>query len=149
MMILPRRLYPPFPPGSLLKRSGLSVAIARQPSADRDPDYLALVRQCPCLRCGMDPAGTAAHLRLNSALHNKRQAMAKKPNDEWTTPLCAACHLNDADAQHKVGEAIFWERVGLNPFLVCKALYAQRGDLVAMRAVVVAAIAGRTRRVAP
>lgn len=148
-IVMPRRFYRPFPPGSLLKRSGAAVAIAEKPSGDRNPEYLAFVRQCPCLRCGMDPAGTAAHLRLNSALHNKRQAMAKKPGHEWTTPLCSGCHLNDPDAQHRVGEAIFWERVGLNPFLVCERLYAQRCDLVAMRAVVFTAIAERTRRVSP
>ena len=94
----------------------------------------------------MDPAGVAAHLRLNSGLHNKRQAMARKPGPEWTTPLCAGCHTNDADAQHRVGELVFWVQLGINPFLLCQRLHAQAGDLVAMRAVIFHTIAERGKQ---
>jgi hypothetical protein len=117
-----------------------------KPAPDRDAGYLALIRQCPCLKCGLDPCGLAAHLRMNSGAFNKRQAMAKKPSDKWTTPLCAACHTIDRDAQHKVGEAAFWLALGINPFLVCEQLYAQRDDLVAMRAVIFSTIAARGRQ---
>lgn len=140
----PRRIVHPGPPGHLLKRASQPQA-RREEVAGRDFSYLALVRECPCLKCGLDPAGTAAHLRLNSALHNKRQAMARRPNEEWTTPLCSACHLNDSDAQHKVGEEIFWSRLGINPFLACQRLYAARDDLVRMRAVAYALISERGR----
>jgi hypothetical protein len=138
----PQRLTPPSPLGSLLKRTGVPTR-SRIPSEERNPDYLALVRQCPCLRCGQDPAGVAAHLRLNSGLHNKRQALGRKPADSWVTPLCTGCHTNDADAQHRVGELVFWDRIGINPFLACERLHARRGDLVAMRAVVFSIIAER------
>jgi hypothetical protein len=138
----PQRITPTSAVGSLLKSTAVP---SRRISSEKgkQPDYLALVRQCPCLRCGMDPAGVAAHLRLNSGLHNKRQAMAKKPPSEWTTPLCAGCHTNDADAQHRIGEEEFWRRLGLNPFLVCERLHAQRGDLVAMRAICFVVISER------
>ncbi len=138
----PQRIAPPSPRGSLLK----GVVMPSQPRStetDGDASYLALIRQCPCLRCGMDPAGVAAHLRQNSALHGKRQAMAKKPEAKWVTPLCAGCHTNDADAQHRLGELAFWDRLGINPFMACERLYAQAGDLVALRAVVFMIIAER------
>jgi len=146
-MILPRprRLTPPAAPGALLKRAVAPIVRPRKTEAGRDPDYLALVRQCPCLKCGLDPCGLAAHLRMNSGTFNKRQAMAKKPSAKWTTPLCAACHTDDSDAQHRVGEAAFWMALGVNPFLVCEWLYAQRGDLVAMRAVIFSTIATRAK----
>jgi hypothetical protein len=141
----PQRLFAPSPPGALLKRTGAAdlPQQPRQPRAQEDKDYLALVRQLPCLKCGLDPCGLAAHLRMNSGAFNKRQAMARKPSDKWTTPLCAACHTDDRDAQHKIGEAAFWMALGINPFLVCEQLYAQAGDLVAMRAVIFVAIAQR------
>ena len=138
----PQRIIAPSPLGSLLKRAGVPTRQRISPE-ERNPDYLALVRQCPCLRCGHDPAGVAAHLRLNSALHNKRQAMGRKPADCWVTPLCAGCHTNDQDAQHRIGELAFWDRLGINPFLACERLYARSGDLVAMRAVVFAIIGDR------
>jgi hypothetical protein len=138
----PQRIIHTAPIGSLMKHHAPALT-PRKLEGERDPTYLALVQQCPCLKCGMDPAGVAAHLRLNSAAFGKRQAMAKKPSDGWTTPLCSGCHLHDADAQHRVGEDVFWQRLGVNPFLVCQRLYAQRGDLVAMRAVVFVAIAER------
>ncbi|WP_375782861.1 hypothetical protein ACE10Z_23390 [Bradyrhizobium sp. Pha-3] len=80
---------------------------------------------------------------MNSGAYNKRQAMARKPSSEWTTPLCSGCHLNDPDAQHKVGEQIFWARLNVNPFLLCQRLYAATGDLLRMRAIVFTTIAER------
>lgn len=46
-------------------------------------------------------------------------------------------------AQHSRGERMFWAELGINPLLVAQRLYAQRGDLVAMRAVILVAIAER------
>lgn len=137
----PRRIAAAVPPGSLLKR--YSQPRAREEGAGRDAAYLAQIRQLPCVKCGVEPCGTAAHLRMNSGAYNKRQAMSRKPSGEWTTPLCNGCHTNDPDAQHRIGEQEFWHRLGVNPFLLCQRLYAQRGDLVAMRAVVMVAIAER------
>lgn len=140
----PQRLSPPAAPGELLKRAlGQHARMKLKEIAERDPVYLTLIRTLPCLKCGMEPCGEAAHVRQNSATHNKRQAIGKKPPDRFALPLCQGCHWRDPDSQHKVGEALFWHRVGLNPLLICEKLYAKRGDVVAMRAVVMTAIAER------
>lgn len=136
-----RRIAAVVPPGSLLKRPVQPRGV--QEAAGRDVDYLALVRQLPCVKCGIEPCGTAAHLRMNSGAYNKRQAMARKPSQEWTTPLCNGCHTNDPDAQHRIGEQEFWRRLNVNPFLLCQRLYAVRCDLLAMRAVIFMTIAER------
>ena len=140
----PQRLSKPAAPGSLLKRAfGFATRIRLRDTSDRNPVYLALVRQCPCLRCGLDGFSEAAHVRMQSAAHGKRGGMAKKPGDSWALPLCAACHREDKDSQHHVGEIEFWSRVGVNPLLVCTKLYAARSDVVKMRAIIFKAIAER------
>jgi len=139
----PRRLTPPAAPGELLKQ--LLAPSPRRPhrcEGERDPDYLAMVRQCPCLHCGMEPS-EAAHVRMSSAAYGKTSGMAKKPEDRWALPLCADDHRLARHAQHNQGEAQFWHAIGINPLLTCQQLHAQRGDLVAMRAVIFSTIANR------
>jgi hypothetical protein len=138
----PQRITPPAAPGALLKRFEPAPRILRAEPAD-DPAYLAQVRDCPCLYCGVDPCGEAAHVRLASAAFGKSSGMNKKPEDRWALPLCRDDHLNARHAQHKRSEEAFWQALGINPLLVCQHLYAQRGDLVAMRAVVFVAISER------
>jgi hypothetical protein len=136
----PQRITPAAPPGSLLKRTTPAhTKLKLREVTGRDPVYLSLVRQCMCLHCAQDPAGVAAHVRMQSGAHGKRSGMAQKPADRWCVPLCQEHH----DLQHRIGEQQFWRDVGLNPLLVCERLYRQRGDLVSMRAVVVAAIGER------
>jgi hypothetical protein len=140
----PQRLTAPAAPGALLKRAmGVAQLMRARQSADNDPVYLTQIRQLPCLKCGMEPAGEAAHVRYASGAHGKQSGMRKTPPDRWTVSLCADCHRNDPDSQHRLGELAFWHLVGLNPLLVCERLYARRGDIVAMRAVVLNAIAER------
>jgi hypothetical protein len=138
----PRRLTPPAPTGSLLKRFAAPAPRVRKAESGRDPDYLAQVRQLPCLKCGMEPS-EAAHVRYASAAFGKASGLGKKPEDRHAVPLCAGCHRLDRDAQHARGERFFWAELGINPLIVADRLYAARGDLVAMRAVVMAAIAQR------
>ena len=141
----PQRITPPAAPGALHTRAfGLAQRIKLRDSNDRDPVYLALLRQCPCLKCGLDPCGEAAHVRFNSGAHGKHNGMGKKPADRFALPLCAGCHREDNDAQHRVGELEFWHRVGLNPLLTAAKLYAAKGDMVRMRAVVFEAVAARS-----
>lgn len=138
-----RRVAAPAPPGSLLKRT-----LPRQPrerateATGRDAAYLAAIRTLPCLKCGMEPS-EAAHVRYASAAFGKASALQKKPDDRFAVPLCAGCHRLDKGAQHTRAERAFWEEIGMNPLIVARDLYAQRGDLVAMRAVVMVAIAER------
>lgn len=140
-----RRIAAVAPPGSLLKRSHpIQPRESVREAARRDDSYLAMVRQLPCLRCGMEPS-EAAHVRFASAAFGKAGGMQKKPDDRHAVPLCAGCHRLDRDAQHNRNEREFWDSVGINPLLVAEKLYAKRGDLVAMRAVVIVAIAERGR----
>jgi hypothetical protein len=135
-------------PGELLKRPmAVATRIRLRAVSDDDPVYLARVRQCMCVCCGLDPACVAAHVRMQSGTHGKRSGMGKKPADKWALPVCQACHTDDPDSQHRIGEIAFWNRVGLNPVLLCERLYAQRGDLLAMRAVIMLAISERGRAI--
>jgi len=138
----PRRIVHPFPPGSLLKR--VSVQPRTRPEVTgRDLPYLALVRQLPCLKCGMEPS-ESAHVRFASAAYGKASGLQKKPEDRWALSLCVSCHRLARDAQHNRREQDFWSDLGISPLATCVKLYAQRADLVAMRAVVMVAISERT-----
>jgi hypothetical protein len=139
----PRRIVHPGPPGHLLKRACQPRARVEE-VAGRDLPYLALVRQLPCLKCGMEPS-EAAHVRFASAAFGKASGLGRKPDDRHSVPLCSGCHRLDRDAQHSRGEREFWDSIGINPLIVAEKLYARRGDLVAMRAVVMIAIAERGR----
>ncbi len=140
----PQRLTFPSPPGSLLKRA--SQPQTRQDvMTGRDVGYLAMVRQLPCLKCGSEPS-EAAHVRFASAAFGKASGLGRKPDDRHSVPLCSGCHRLDRDAQHNRGEREFWDSIGINPLITAEKLYAARGDLVAMKAVVLVTIAERGAR---
>lgn len=142
---LPKRIARIAPIGSLLKHPISIAPVAHQERSPGDASYLAMVRQLPCVKCGMEPCGEAAHVRITSAAFHKRGGIGKKPDDRWALPLDRGCHQTDRDALHRSGEYLFWHQLGINPLLICERLYAQRGDLVAMRAVILSAIAERGR----
>ena len=120
-------------PGSLLKQPRhLRPKKDRRSARVEDAGYLALVRKLPCMSCGQDPAGVAAHVRMSSSMFGKpNPGMQTKPDDKWALPLCNDCH----DLQHREGELSFWYRVGRNPVLVCMRLHNSAPDLEKMRAV--------------
>lgn len=132
------------PPGSLFKQPRLEKPHKKNRS-DRveDEEYLKQVRQLPCLSCGMEPCGTAAHVRMGCAAHGKTSAMQRKPDDKWALPLCHPCHME----QHSEGELTFWHRLNLSPVLICVKLYEMKGSVDAMRAVIMAAF--RLRAISP
>ena len=72
--------------------------------------------------------------------------MRAKPSDKFALPICGGCHREDNDACTGLAESLFFHILGVDPLLVAEKLYAQRGDLVAMRAVMFAAIAERGSR---
>lgn len=137
----PQRIMPLSRPGELLKQL-LAKPASRKAAPDQDPDYLALVRQCPCLHCGMEPS-EAAHVRMASAAFGKASGLGKKPADRWALSLCSEHHRLARNCQHNQSEHQFWNALGINPLIACEQLYAQRGDLVAMRAVIFSTIAQR------
>jgi hypothetical protein len=138
----PQRINHFAPPGSLLKRFE-AAAPSRKTEGEHDLAYLRDVRQLPCLKCGVEPCGEAAHVRFASAAFGKASGLQKKPADRWALPLCADCHRLARGAQHHRNEEAFWIEIGINPLLVCRRLHAQAGDLVAMRAVILVAISER------
>ncbi|UFW75151.1 hypothetical protein [Bradyrhizobium sp. WU425] len=75
-----------------------------------------------------------------------KNMLGKQVSDDRALPLCRDDHLNAKHAQHRGSEEAFWARLGINPYRVITRLYAQRGDLVAMRAVVMVAIAERSKQ---
>lgn len=141
----PQRISRPEPPGSLLKRITAVTAPRRDGAEQRggDPAYLAEVRQLPCLYCGVEPCGEAAHVKYSCAAFGMKNMLGKRVSDDRALPLCRDDHLNARHAQHRGSEEAFWARLGINPYRVTARLYAQRGDLVAMRAVILVAIAER------
>ena len=140
----PQRLPSIAPPGALLKRAfGIAQRIKLKVVAERDPAYLATIRQLPCLRCGLEPCEEAAHVSYNSGAHGKHNSFGKKAADRYAVPLCPGCHREDNTSQHRIGERAFWSWLNIEPLIVCERLYAARGDLVKMRAVVLSAMAER------
>lgn len=98
----------------------------RQPRL-HDAGFLAFVRTKKCCVCGGSPT-EAAHIRMASEEHGKRYTgMQERPDDRWCTPLCAWCHRNGFDAQHRLGEKKFWDLFELNPFEIALRLYAEYG----------------------
>lgn len=143
----PKRITPPAPVGSMLKDfSPAAVRRSVKQEAERDAAYLEKVRLCPCLYCGQDEAHEAAHVRYASAAFGKASGMQKKPEDRWAVPLCPSDHRLAMHAQHRHNEEAFWIALGINPLITAEKLYAQRGDLVAMRAVIFLAIVERSRK---
>uniref|UniRef100_A0A2A4YRR0 Uncharacterized protein n=1 Tax=OCS116 cluster bacterium TaxID=2030921 RepID=A0A2A4YRR0_9PROT len=41
--------------------------------------------------------------------------MQEKPHDKWTVPLCAWCHREGPNAQHKMNECKFWKERNIDP----------------------------------
>lgn len=72
-----------------------------------------------------------------------KNMLGRRVDDSRALPLCRDDHQNARHAQHRGSEEAFWAGLGINPYHVTTRLYAQRGDLVAMRAVVLIAIAER------
>jgi hypothetical protein len=99
----------------------------------------------PCLYCGVEPCGEAAHVKYSSAAFGMKNMLGKRVDDSRALPLCRDDHQNARHAQHRGNEEAFWQGLGIVPYQVTARLYAQRGDLVAMRYVIVQAIAERSK----
>lgn len=96
----------------------------RQPRI-KDAAHLNFIRRLPCAACGAPPRSDAAHLRAgNIAIGKRHTGKAEKPDDAWTAPLCRPCHTS----QHGMNELAFWSALGIDPFDLCRSLYAHTGD---------------------
>ena len=100
--------------------------------------HLKFIRRCPCCICGGEPS-EAAHVRFSDAKTGKVSAVGQKPGDEWTVPLCARCHREGPQAQHKSGEYGWWMAHRINPIELARRLFAvspdiERGESIARQA---------------
>ena len=121
-MIRPRRLTPPAPIGSMLKSSSAERTAPRKDASDSDAAYLARVRLLPCLYCGVEPCGEAAHVKFSSSAFGKANSFGKRPHDRDALPLCRDDHQNARHAQHRGSEEAFWQGLGISPYLVASRL---------------------------
>jgi hypothetical protein len=89
----------------------------------RDDEYLAYVRRQRCCICGDNTSVEAAHLRIGSVDHNKRDTgMGEKPSDKWALPLCGKHHRQ----QHTMNEHEFWASYGIDPFALAMHYQVKR-----------------------
>lgn len=92
---------------------------------DKNEDHLKFLRRLPCAACGTRRNIEAAHIRMASPVHGKRETgKGEKPSDMWTLPLCRVHHKE----QHAIGEAEFWKMLRLNPCDLALALKGCTGD---------------------
>jgi hypothetical protein len=89
---------------------GVDVGLQRKPPRSatsslgqkpaRDWKYRSWIRSLPCVGCGLDPAGEAAHTGSDGG-------MSQKASDYSCVPLCSDCHTLGPDAYHRIGKAAF------------------------------------------
>lgn len=97
----------------------------REPRQE-DKAFLAFVRTQPCCGCGQWPPVQAAHLRRACPERGKRETGGgETASDRWAVPLCTRCHLDAPDSLHRTSEKGFFRRIGVDPFALAAALYAE------------------------
>jgi hypothetical protein len=125
------------PAGSLLKEGGRAHLHSH-------PSHLADIRKLPCVNCGREPCGEAAHVRMKDIRYRKHNpGIGRKPNDKWVVPLCHECHM----AQHARGERQWWVRVsGVDAVKLAHDLWKTRRELEPMRELVLMAFVSKRPR---
>ena len=85
------------------------------------------LRTLGCVIC-QRPA-EAAHVRYGDPARGKPHTpMSRRPGDNYAVPLCAECHRDGPDAQHKSNERNWWKRKCIDPLNLTAALYEASGD---------------------
>lgn len=111
------------------KLSGPKLAATNTGKADRgrvrDNAFLAYLRRQPCVACGSTVRVEAAHIRSGYPEAGwPPTGMQVKPSDNRAASLCASCHREGPDAQHKSGERAWWAARGIYPPALCAEVYA-------------------------
>ena len=86
------------------------------PKRVRNTGHLQFVASLSCLVCARTPS-QAHHLRFAQP-----RALASKPSDEWTVPLCLLHHraLHDAGSEEK-----WWKEQGIDPIIEAERLWRE------------------------
>lgn len=115
---IPRQIFPRF---------DKTATRSQYKEQTKYPAYLANLRKCPCVICGITPS-EAAHLRMSSAEYFKSNGR----RDRWALSLCAVDHRLGPKAQHTMGEQKFWDMHGIDPLPLADAMWNARNDLEKM-----------------
>ena len=97
-----------------------SVAGFPEPRRIRDRDHIRHVIKQPCLICGRRPSDPH-HLRFAQS-----RALGRKVSDEFTVPLCRGHHR---ELHRRGDEALWWEKIGIDPFPAARGLWLQTRPL--------------------
>jgi hypothetical protein len=90
---------------------------------EREPKYLSLVAKMPSVISGRSPVHVA-HIRYGDPERGKRSTgMGEKPSDCWVLPLTPEEHMWGVRSQHANNEREWWQGYGIDPIVVCQALY--------------------------
>lgn len=93
-----------------------------------DSRHLVYVRLQPCCIPGCHRPAEAAHLRMSCLEIGKESAgKGEKPHDKYTVPLCGHHHRTGPNAQHDSNERKWWERQGIDPWVIAAALWIASG----------------------
>jgi hypothetical protein len=85
-----------------------------EPRRIRDREHVKYVASQPCMVCGRMPCD-AHHLRFAQP-----RALGRKVSDEFTVPLCRGHH---SEVHRSGNEAAWWQKAGIDPTLMARALW--------------------------
>lgn len=94
--------------------------------------HLVFIKALPCVCCAtrgvLRMADDPMHIRAGSNLHGKEPSGGGQTSDDrWTLPGCRPHHDEQGDNRGG-GELVFWERYGIDPFLLALVLWGLTGD---------------------
>lgn len=129
-------------------------ALDQRRPRERESAYLGWVARLPCLAC-LSVTGKVvwgvqvAHYRAGILTAGWRPTgMGEKPDDRRSAPLCVDHHLNGPDAQHRIGEHVFWKSyLAIDPVAFMEGLWhAYDNNLAGLPVVARFAAIGRRAR---
>jgi hypothetical protein len=106
----------------------MSFKLPRHPEAfaggmkaepEKAPDYESWVRTLSCVVSGRRPVETAHLSTANLAYGHTGRGKSQKASSRWVLPLSPDLHAD----QHRGSETAFWDKHGVNPYLIALALY--------------------------
>lgn len=103
------------------------MTLRQRKPRQHDAAHLAYVRLQPCCVCRKPGPSEAAHIRMNCAAIGKETGAGEKPDDRYSTPLCAYHHRTGPVAEHHLTEAVFWPMFRLDPFAIAARLWIESG----------------------